>query len=123
MMRRRTSCTFSIVLILLGIFTIIEDDFLNLYGIIPGYMLTWVDDYIFGIFLVCLGIFNYIAYKTKNYKHQTISFVMMGGTFFSVGTVYLQRTFLGYPNITWILAYGLFFLIYTSILYKGNRDK
>lgn len=120
MMKKSSLLTFSFLPILLGMFLISNDDFLNVYGMVKNSGMNWIDDSIFGVVLVFIGILLLWSTRKKNMKLQCFGFVMLGASLFSISTIYFYRHTLGFPNITWIFSTALFILIYTSINKAGE---
>lgn len=122
LMRKNTSLVFSSIPILLGLYMVINDDFLNIYGDWDKYGMGWIDDYTFGIILITIGIILFLSFVMKNQKIQSLMLVALGSVLFAIFIVYLYRSFIGFQNITWIFSLSIFLLLYTSILRAGDRN-
>lgn len=122
MLNKGVSIIFSLLPISLGLYLFFNDNFLNTYGPWENKGIAWIDDSIFGITLIILGIFLIIAFTSKNLKLQSIGLVLLGADLFATSAVYFYRWIIGLPNFTWIFSFALFLLIYTSILRVGDRE-
>lgn len=122
LMRKNTSLVFSSIPILLGLYMVINDDFLNIYGDWDKYGMGWIDDYTFGIILITIGITLFLSFLLKSEKVQSLMLVALGSVLFAIFIVYLYRSFIGFQNITWIFSLSIFLLLYTSILRAGDRN-
>lgn len=121
LMRRNTSLVFSFIPVLLGVYIILNDDFLSVYGLWDDYGVGWIDDSTFGFILVALGICLFISFMVKNIKVQSMLIIALGAALFSVFLVYLYRAMLGFHNLTWIFSLSVFLLLYSSIEKAGDR--
>lgn len=122
LMRKNTSLVFSSIPILLGLYMVVNDDFLNIYGDWDKYGMGWIDDYTFGIILITIGTILFLSFMMKNEKIQSLMLVALGSVLFAIFIVYLYRSFIGFQNITWIFSLSIFLLLYTSILRAGDRN-
>ena len=122
LMRKNTSLVFSFIPVLLGIYIIINDDFLTFYGNWNDYGMGWIDDNTFGLALVILGICLFVSFMVRNSNLQSIMLVLLGAVLFAIFFVYLYRAILGFHNLTWIFSLSVFLLLYTSILRAGDRN-
>lgn len=121
MLKRGTSFVFSLLPIVLGAFLFFNDNYLNTYGQWEDVRITWIDDKLFGIIMMILGVFLFLSFLLKSIKLQTIGLVLLGSDLFATTLIYFYRWMIGLPNITWIFGLALFALIYTSILKAGDK--
>ncbi|CAD0281711.1 hypothetical protein [Enterococcus phage vB_EfaS_140] len=121
-MKRSMAFTLTISTFIIGVFQIINDDYLARYGLDKWpKSFQWIDDNVTGAVIVGFALIMGYAFLAKRVSLQQFSVVALGSLYFSLGTVYAIRAMNGYQNITWILLYTLFFILIFAIRYKGDR--
>lgn len=121
-MKKSYAFTLTISTFVIGIFQILNDDYLAKYGLERWpHNMQWVDDNFTGLMFVVFAIMFLSALVTKNVNMQQVCVVILGSIYFSLGSIYAFRSFNGYENITWILLFTLFFILIFSLRTKGDR--
>lgn len=120
--KKQYAYTLVISTFILGMFQIINDDYLVQRGILTlPESFQWIDDNITGAMIIVFSLILAFSFWRRKTKMQKVCIVLLGALYFSLGTIYLVRSVSGYHNITWILLFTLFFLLIFSIRYKGDR--
>ena len=119
--KKQYAYTLVISTFILGLFQIVNDDYLVQRGVLTlPESFQWIDDNITGAIIIVFSLVLAYSFWRIKTKLQKICIVLLGALYFSLGTIYLVRSVSGYHNITWILLFTLFFLLIFSIRYKWD---
>lgn len=121
-MKRSMAFTLTVSTFIIGVFQIVNDDYLARYGLDKWPRnFQWIDDNVTGVLICIFVMVMTYSIISRRIRLQQISVIILGALYFSLGTVYAVRSVDGYKNITWILFYTLFFILIFAIRYKGDR--
>lgn len=100
---------YGLLVIALGIYNIINQNFLDRYGTFVD--VAWIDDYLFGFILFITGIALILTIRFNYLKIRNICLIAVGGELCCLASVYGYHAIIGNGNLTWILSIALFVLL------------